>query len=148
MSRLFARATSVAMAAMLAIACGPAEKTSSNDNSGKSTRHYNTIYEMIEGQPGIIGTGSNIRVRGASSLVGGAAPLYIIDGTVGGSIATLTPEDVHEIEILKDSDTAIYGMKGSGGVIKITTKAAYEAKQAEKAARQAERAAKKAAKNK
>ena len=78
----------------------------------------------------------DIRIRGGNSLTSGNQPLYVIDGypvTAGGSaggsgagqnpLATLNPGDIESMEILKDaSATAIYGSKGSAGVILITTK--------------------------
>src|SRR6185503_16628569 len=72
-----------------------------------------------------IGTGGEIRIRGNRSLTPGANnPLIVVDGMAyGGSINDINPDDVASIDILKDaSATAIYGSRGSGGVIIITTK--------------------------
>ncbi|HZL09535.1 MAG TPA: TonB-dependent receptor [Prolixibacteraceae bacterium] len=65
-----------------------------------------------------------IRVRGGNSLSGGNEPLYVIDGfPVDNLGADFNPEDIASMEILKDaSATAIYGSRGSNGVILITTK--------------------------
>ena len=72
------------------------------------------------GQPG---KGLSVRVRGASSISGGNDPLYVIDGYIGGSIESVSPADIESMEILKDaSATAIYGSRGSNGVVLITTK--------------------------
>jgi TonB-linked SusC/RagA family outer membrane protein len=90
------------------------------------------------GQPG---APSNIRIRGGNSINANNDPLYVIDGfiffsntasrKVGfGSIEgesnhldLLNPSDIESIEILKDvSATAIYGSRGSNGVILVTTK--------------------------
>lgn len=50
-------------------------------------------------------------------------PLYVIDGTISGGMGNLNPNDIKSIQILKDaSTTAVYGSKGSNGVILITTK--------------------------
>ncbi len=66
------------------------------------------------------GQTTKIRIRGANSLSGGNDPLVIIDGIP--SIYEINPSDVKSIEILKDaSATAIYGSRGSNGVILITT---------------------------
>lgn len=75
---------------------------------------------MPSGDP----TGSTqIMLRGISSLKGGTSPLVLIDG-VPGSLNTVAPEDVESIDVLKDgSATAIYGTRGTNGVIIITTKA-------------------------
>jgi len=64
-----------------------------------------------------------IRIRGANSVLGSNEPLYVIDGFVGGDFNILNPNDIESIEILKDAaSTAIYGSRGSNGVILITTK--------------------------
>lgn len=67
------------------------------------------------------GGGSNVRIRGITSL-GSADPLIIIDG-VQGNLRDLNPYDVESIQILKDAGAAaIYGIQGSNGVIIVTTK--------------------------
>ncbi len=70
--------------------------------------------------------GSNllVRVRGVSSATAGNDPLYIVDGVpVENGLANLNPNDVESMEVLKDaSSAAIYGSRGSNGVILITTK--------------------------
>lgn len=72
------------------------------------------------GQPG---SSATIRVRGTNSLAAEGGPLIVIDGLMGGSLSSLNPSDIASIEVLKDaSATAIYGSKGSAGVILITTK--------------------------
>lgn len=64
----------------------------------------------------------NIRIRGAGSLNASNSPIYVIDGLVSET-ADVAPGDIESIEILKDaSSTAIYGSKGSNGVVMITTK--------------------------
>ncbi len=65
----------------------------------------------------------SVRVRGVSTIMGDPDPLYIIDGVIGANINTVSLTDVESIEVLKDaSSTAIYGSRGSNGVILITTK--------------------------
>ena len=72
------------------------------------------------GQPG---KPLSVKIRGANSLTGGNEPLYVIDGYIGGNIESINPNDIQSIEILKDaSSTAIYGSRGSNGVVMITTK--------------------------
>lgn len=66
---------------------------------------------------------TQIMLRGISSLKGGSSPLVLVDG-VPGSLNTVAPEDIESIDVLKDgSATAIYGTRGTNGVIIITTKA-------------------------
>jgi len=66
-----------------------------------------------------------VRVRGINSLLAGRKPLVVIDGIIDASIENVDPHDIKDIEILKrGSDTAKYGIRGSAGVILITTKIA------------------------
>ena len=74
------------------------------------------------GQPG--GT-VQIRIRGDNSITGDNSPLVVIDGMIGtaGDLVFLNPADIESLEVLKDaSATAIYGARGSNGVIIVTTK--------------------------
>ena len=70
--------------------------------------------------------GSNImvRVRGIGSATAGNDPLYVIDGVpVEDGLSNLNANDIESMEVLKDaSSAAIYGSRGSNGVILITTK--------------------------
>jgi TonB-linked SusC/RagA family outer membrane protein len=69
------------------------------------------------------GEAPQIRVRGFGSISAGNDPLVVIDGFPGGSLAQLNMNDIESIEVLKDaSSTAIYGSRGAGGVIIVTTK--------------------------
>lgn len=70
------------------------------------------------------GGGFSIRIRGTNSITAGNEPLYVIDGLPGANPSnSLNPADIQSIEVLKDaSATAIYGARGSNGVILITTK--------------------------
>ncbi len=107
---------------------------------------------QMDQSTGAPGGGNRVRIRGTSSILGSATPLYVIDGVIvtdvsigsgtnkitkaSGSgisvgnqeapvnrIADLNPNDVESMEVLKGSAAAaIYGSKASGGVIIITTK--------------------------
>lgn len=77
-----------------------------------------------------------VRIRGTASLLGESRPLYVVDGvplnnssgvSSGGErrspLADINPNDIESMEILKDAAaTAIYGSRGSNGVVLITTK--------------------------
>ncbi len=89
----------------------------------------------IETANGKVGAASRVRVRGVGSINAGTEPLYVIDGipiakekenTAGGPLnplADLNFNDIASIEVLKDASAkAIYGSRGSNGVIIITTK--------------------------
>ncbi len=64
-----------------------------------------------------------IRLRGISTIGANAEPLIVIDGVIGGSLDNIDPSDVESMTVLKDgSAAAIYGTRGSSGVIIVTTK--------------------------
>jgi len=68
---------------------------------------------------------TSIQIRGYSSINASSNPLYVVDGIVweGGALDAISPNDIETIDVLKDaSSTAIYGTRGSNGVIMITTK--------------------------
>lgn len=93
--------------------------------------------QVIQGS-GMAGSGSMIRVRGIASLSAGGDPLYVVDGIPitqdpflngdrgamnNNPLATINPNDIESIEILKDaSAAAIYGSRGANGVVLVTTK--------------------------
>ena len=67
--------------------------------------------------------GYTIRLRGVSTFGANQEPLVVIDGIVGSSLSSVDPADIASIDVLKDgSAAAIYGTRGSSGVILITTK--------------------------
>ncbi|MEO9966910.1 MAG: TonB-dependent receptor [Reichenbachiella sp.] len=87
---------------------------------------------VITSQGGAAGTGSQIRIRGGSSLRANNDPLIVIDGMplesrgisgMANPLSTINPNDIETFTVLKDaSATAIYGSRASNGVILITTK--------------------------
>ena len=65
----------------------------------------------------------DIRLRGMSTIGANIGPLIVIDGVIGGSLDNVDPNDIESINVLKDgSAAAIYGTRGSSGVILVTTK--------------------------
>ena len=84
-----------------------------------------------------LGSGVKAIIRGGSSLTSGNQPLYVIDGfpivpddnVSSNPLSDIDPGQIKSIEVLKDaSATAIYGARGSNGVIIITTKLGKEGK--------------------
>src|SRR6202000_1898636 len=84
----------------------------------------------FSGQPG---ANQQVRIRGVGSYIASAQPLYVIDGiqinsgdlsretTTTNVLASINPDDIESISVLKDAGaTAIYGSRGSNGVIIIT----------------------------
>ncbi|MDZ4709234.1 MAG: SusC/RagA family TonB-linked outer membrane protein [Saprospiraceae bacterium] len=75
--------------------------------------------------------GFSIRLRGLSTVGGNTEPLIIIDGVPGASLNTVDPQDIETMDVLRDgSGAAIYGTRGSNGVIMITTKKGKEGRTA------------------
>lgn len=72
----------------------------------------------------------SIMIRGRNSIRASNTPLMVVDGIpYGGSLSDINPNDIESIEILKDaSAAAIYGSRGSNGVILITSKKGIEGK--------------------
>ena len=67
---------------------------------------------------------AQIRIRGNNSIQFGQNPIFVVDGLVmEGNFQNINPNDIATIDVLKDaSSTALYGSRGSGGVVVITTK--------------------------
>ncbi len=65
----------------------------------------------------------SIQLRGISSRDAGSSPLVVIDGVPGGNLENINQNDIASIDVLKDgAASAIYGTRGSAGVILVTTK--------------------------
>lgn len=79
---------------------------------------------LIQNQSGEPGADPKIQIRAASSLSGDSSPLIVVDGyPISGSLATVNPNDIESLEVLKDAaSAAIYGSRGANGVILVTTK--------------------------
>jgi TonB-linked SusC/RagA family outer membrane protein len=95
---------------------------------------------VVTNTEGSVGSAVKIQIRGLNSFGAGTTPLYIVDGVIinpggtgvsssyvhgGSALNSINPNDIASINILKDADaTAIYGSRGTNGVILITTKRA------------------------
>lgn len=96
------------------------------------TGNVNSPTDLIQGKvPGLQITSrsgnpndnAEIRLRSISSFGANQEPLVVVDGIIGASIENVDPNDVASIDVLKDaSAAAIYGTRGSAGVIVLTTK--------------------------
>lgn len=79
---------------------------------------------QVRASEGAPGADVDIYVRGRNSITQSGSPLYIVDGVqVENALSVLSPQDIESVDVLKDAaSTAIYGARGSNGVILITTK--------------------------
>src|SRR5690606_7781065 len=84
--------------------------------------------QTTTGQPG---AAPRVIIRGGTSInnPNGAAPLYIVDGVIRSNLNGINQNDIESIEVLKDAAaTAIYGARGSNGVVLVTSKSAKAGK--------------------
>ena len=80
---------------------------------------------QVSQSTGAPGSSLQIKVRGTGTITAGTSPLYVVDGVplAQEQLNTFNMNDVESIEVLKDaSSAAIYGSRGSNGVVLITTK--------------------------
>lgn len=104
----------------------------SMDNSSIEDRPMARAEQALQGQLAGVqvsitnaepGADPQIRVRGTASISASSNPLYVIDGIPQSSMSGINPNDIQNIEVLKDAaSSAIYGSRGSNGVIIVTTK--------------------------
>jgi len=89
------------------------------------------VGQLLQGKvPGLNITASGdpnkpaaVILRGASTINSSQGPFYVIDGILGADIATVAPDDIASIDVLKDAAaTAIYGNRAANGVIMVTTR--------------------------
>ncbi len=102
------------------------------DNKSITERNFTNPLEAVQGNiagvqisssTGRLGDGFDITIRGNNSLNDDSNPLYVVDGVPTDNIDFLNPQDIARIDVLKDaSSTAIYGSRGSNGVVLVTTK--------------------------
>lgn len=92
-----------------------------NPVQGLQGRAAGVQVSQNSGEPG---STLSVRIRGGNSLRASNEPLYVVDGfALAGGPSALNPNDIESVEVLKDaSATAIYGSRGSNGVVMITTK--------------------------
>lgn len=102
------------------------------DNKGFKDQPITQVSDALQGRvsgvqvenSGVPGGSVKIRVRGSGSINKSNDPLYVVDGIVRESgLDGINPEDIQAMQVLKDaSSTAIYGSRGSNGVVLVTTK--------------------------
>jgi len=74
------------------------------------------------------GSSTTIQIRGIGT-VNDADPLYVVDGFIVNSIEHLNPNDIENVEVLKDAgSSAVYGARGANGVVLVTTKSGEKGK--------------------
>lgn len=92
------------------------------DGSDRKFVPYSNIYEMIrEEVAGVRVNGSEIIIHGADYYLSPVPPLLLVDGVCVNSLSTIPPSCVESIVVLKSAAAAVYGTRGYGGAILVTT---------------------------
>ncbi len=77
----------------------------------------------VRSTSGAPGSDITVSVRGVASINGESTPLYVVDGVPIDNLSGINPSDIKSIDVLKDAaSAAIYGSRGSNGVVLVTTK--------------------------
>ena len=84
---------------------------------------YSSVYDYLRGRvPGVMVTSDNrIIIRGIGTNSDATDPLILVDGVETTDLSSINPADVQSVDVIKDGSSAIYGMRGSNGVIIINT---------------------------
>jgi TonB-dependent SusC/RagA subfamily outer membrane receptor len=95
--------------------------TSVNKIDGKQGKYstYRDIFEVLRGTPGLVVSGTSIKIQGQNSLNLSTEPLYVVDGMTVSSIENISPTQIESISVLKGASASIYGSRGANGVILI-----------------------------
>ncbi|MBO4455339.1 MAG: TonB-dependent receptor plug domain-containing protein [Bacteroidales bacterium] len=87
---------------------------------------YTSVYEYLRGKvPGLIVEGTDVYIRGISTVNSGTAPMFIVDGVEVQDISNVRPQEIVGVEVIKDASASIYGFRAANGVIKISTNRGY-----------------------
>lgn len=95
------------------------------NNGDLDFSQYSNMYEVIRGRfPGVQIINGEIIIRGINSLNSSSAALIVVDGVPADNsvLSTIPPVQVKSINVIKDGSSAIYGVRGSNGVVLIETK--------------------------
>jgi len=86
---------------------------------------YANVFDLIKGRfSGVTVTANSVQIRGGNTSFtpGASEALYVVDGQVTSAINWIQPCQIKTIDILKDSNAAIYGSRGGNGVVVIQMK--------------------------
>jgi TonB-dependent SusC/RagA subfamily outer membrane receptor len=87
----------------------------------KKMNTYHDIYQMIRTEcSGVVVSGRSITIQQGHSFFGSSDPLFVVNEVIVASIDNINPLDVKSIKILTGNSAAIYGVRGSNGVVSIT----------------------------
>ncbi len=93
------------------------------DGTKKKYASYSSVLEMIQREvSGVRIVGNSVIIQASGNMFGSIPALVVIDGTYGGSLDDVSPSSVESIAVLKGSSAAIFGSRGYGGAILVTTR--------------------------
>ena len=96
-----------------------------NDKDNNPNMENVSLIDQLKRYPGLSIRGTQVFMRGISSINNPNEVLFIVNGTQVGNfsgVSTISPQEIKRIEVIKNpADLAIYGLRGSGGVVLITT---------------------------
>ncbi|NOY36700.1 MAG: TonB-dependent receptor plug domain-containing protein [Chlorobi bacterium] len=93
------------------------------DQENNDFCNYTDIFDLIKGRfSGVIVASGKVYIRGSNSFSGQSQAIYIVNGVETQTIDWISPCQIKTIDVLKDSNAAIYGSRGGNGVIIIQTK--------------------------
>ena len=111
---------------LIIASCSSTTKLPRGDNKDNNENMENvSLIDQLKRYPGLSIRGTQVFMRGISSINNPNEVLFIVNGTQVGNfsgVSTISPQEVKRIEVIKNpADLAIYGLRGSGGVVLITT---------------------------
>lgn len=93
------------------------------DGTRKNYSSYSSVLEMIQREcSGVRISNGSVIIQDSKNMMGSVPALYVVDGTYVNSIDDIPPSSVETIEVLKGTSASIYGSRGYGGAVVITTK--------------------------
>lgn len=101
------------------------KKYKGRKKKAKDYSQYQNVYQMLVAEiPGVQVSGETIFLRGTArkSLTNEPAPLLFINGTQVSSLNTVIPNEIKSLKVIRNEEAALYGSRGSGGIIKIELK--------------------------
>ena len=111
---------------LIIASCSSTSTLTRGDNKDNNPNMENvSLIDQLKRYPGLSIRGTQVFMRGISSINNPNEVLFIVNGTQVGNfsgVSTISPQEVKRIEVIKNpADLAIYGLRGSGGVVLITT---------------------------
>jgi TonB-dependent SusC/RagA subfamily outer membrane receptor len=110
---------------LIIASCSSSTSLTKGEKDNNPNMENIALIDQLKRYPGLSIRGTQVFMRGISSINNPNEVLFIVNGTQVGNfsgVSTISPQEVKRIEVIKNpADLAIYGLRGSGGVVLITT---------------------------